>query len=105
MISMSRRNKARNRPQSPRRRPDVKGKPMHHLSPIPLGQMIVPDGKCGRKMRYATEEKAQKALDQAQLSRRINNKLHAEKRYYSCDRCGGFHLTGREQYQNGRTDI
>lgn len=97
---MSRRNHPKRTQQARRRPADGAPKPTHHLSPIPLEKMIVPHGKCGRKARFDTEKEAAGALAQAQLNRKINGKLHAEKRYYKCDRagCGGWHLTSREAW-------
>lgn len=73
--------------------------------PIPIEALVMPDGKCsfqGRpKARFATKEKAQKALRQAQMKRARVGSGHVEKRYYACPDggCGGYHLTSREEYR------
>lgn len=76
-----------------------------YLRPNPkldVTKVVLPQGKCGRKLRFATEEDAQDALRQAQTLKSANR---AEKRYYGgdkpsdpCKRCGGWHLTSRTEW-------
>lgn len=68
--------------------------------------MITPDGRCFLQSRrgkdiFLTEEKAERALKQAQAMRRRSGTGHMEKRYYPCPEggCGGYHLTSRETYE------
>lgn len=72
--------------------------------------LIIPDGQCRRNPRFPkaifrTEEKAAKALRQAQQMRARSGSAHVEKRYYACleseGGCGGFHLTSRDTYTPG----
>lgn len=78
-------------------------------TPLPrpsVEEMVLPDGQCTfmtprkPKARFATEEKAAKALRQAQRLRAAQGSVHVEKRFYACPEggCGGFHLTSREQF-------
>lgn len=73
---------------------------------VKLESLVLPDGKCPRpgrrpKARFLTEEKAKRALRQAQLQRSRVGSGHVEKRYYKCpeEGCGGYHLTSRETYE------
>lgn len=74
----------------------------------PVEDMIIPDGQCTfmnprkPKARFATPEKAAKALRQAQRLRARTGSKHVEKRYYRCPEggCGGYHLTSREQFDD-----
>lgn len=69
-------------------------------------ELVLPDGQCTfrnprkPKARFATEEKAAKALRQAQQQRARSGSAYVEKRYYACPEggCGGYHLTSRESY-------
>lgn len=71
-----------------------------------LDAIIIPDGRCNfgnvrkPKARFATEEKAAKALDAAQKKRKRMGHTHVETRYYACPEggCGGFHLSSSEEY-------
>lgn len=73
---------------------------------VQLEDLVLPDGLCSfqtkrkPKARFATEEKAQKALIQAQQQRARVGSTHVEKRYYPCPEggCGGYHLSSREEY-------
>lgn len=74
---------------------------------IPVNELVMPDGRCTRNPRrpkdiFRTEEKAQRALEQAQRTRARMGSGHVEKRYYECEvaegGCGGYHLTSREAY-------
>lgn len=80
-------------------------------TPAPQSRMkvediVLPDGQCRfqtprrPKARFATKEKAAKALAQAQAIRARTGSAHVEKRYYKCPEggCGGYHLTSREQF-------
>lgn len=77
---------------------------------VPVTKLIIPDGNCTfpnprrPKARFATEEKARAALEQAQSQRARAHSRYVEKRYYACPEggCGGFHLTSREEYQERR---
>lgn len=65
--------------------------------------MVIPDGKCpGRvgKPRFADEEKALKALAQAQANRARVGSPWVEKRVYECPvtGCNGWHLSSREEF-------
>lgn len=76
------------------------------IARVDVEDLVLPDGQCRfqsprrPKARFATEEKAAKALKQAQLQRTRLGNGHVEKRYYRCPEggCGGFHLTSREQF-------
>lgn len=94
---MNRREKGASRP------PSVKGIPPR----IELSDLVMPDGRCSRNPRrpkdiFMTEEKAKRALEQAQRTRIRMGSGHMEKRYYLCKvdegGCGGHHLTSREEY-------
>jgi hypothetical protein len=72
-----------------------------------LDDLVMPDGRCTRNPRrpkdiFFTEEKAQRALEQAQRTRIRMGSGHMEKRFYRCEvadgGCGGHHLTSREAY-------
>lgn len=80
--------------------PRVKPQPRSSIE-----QMVLPDGRCTfqtkrPKARFDTEEKARRALKQAQAMRTRMNSHHVEKRYYKCPEggCGGWHLTSREEF-------
>lgn len=87
---------------------DVRSQPR-----IPVEDLVMPDGQCGfqskrrPKARFATEEKAAKALLQAQQQRARVGSGHVEKRYYACPEggCGGFHLTSRTEYEEKRKSV
>lgn len=71
---------------------------------------MIPDGTChfirrSPKAMFATKEKAEKALRQAQLNRQRIGSGRMEKRFYKCPEggCGGYHLTSREEYRGGRS--
>jgi hypothetical protein len=91
-----------------RRRNDLEPKRVMHreLPRIRVEELVMPDGQCRfqsprkPKARFATEEKAAKALVQAQHQRARVGSPHVEKRYYACPEggCGGFHLTSRETF-------
>lgn len=91
------------REQGPTLRP-VKQQPR-----VPIEDLVLPDGQCRfqtkrkPKARFATAEKAQKALIQAQQQRARIGSAHVEKRFYACPEggCGGFHLTSREAFDEG----
>ena len=74
---------------------------------VELRDLVMPDGRCMRNPRrpkdiFLTEEKAQRALEQAQRTRIRMGSGHMEKRFYRCEvadgGCGGHHLTSRESY-------
>lgn len=76
----------------------------------PLEKIVMPDGQCHfpnrrkPKVTFLTEEKAAKALAQAQAKRRSLGDTRYERRYYRCEPiekggCGGFHLSARETWQ------
>ena len=60
-----------------------------------VDDIVVPAGRCGRKLRFATEAEAARALKQARANH-ARRGVNAEKRYYFCKRCDGFHLTSKE---------
>lgn len=78
-------------------------RPATNWSP-PVESLVMPDGQCvdhgpKRKAWFATEEKAAKALRQAQKKRAAQGSGHVEKRYYPCPTKGsGFHLTSRDEF-------
>jgi hypothetical protein len=84
--------------------PQVKAQPR-----ISIEDMVLPDGQCRfqtprrPKARFATREKADIALKQAQQQRARTGTGHVEKRVYECPEggCGGFHLTSRETFDDG----
>lgn len=73
---------------------------------ISLDELVLPDGQCRfqsprkPKARFATKEKAAKALEQARKTRARTGSGRVEKRYYPCPEggCGGYHLTSREEF-------
>jgi hypothetical protein len=77
---------------------------------VQIEDLVLPDGLCRfqtkrkPKARFATEQKAQKALEQAQRQRARVGSAHVEKRFYPCPEggCGGYHLTSREEYDEGQ---
>jgi len=96
------RNSRRERGESPM--PKVKVQPR-----IQIEDLVLPDGQCRfqtprrPKARFATREKADIALKQAQQQRARIGSGHVEKRVYECPEggCGGFHLTSRETFDEG----
>lgn len=77
--------------------------PDHRIPRVSTDRMVIPDGKCpGRvgKPRFATEEKALKALSQAQTNRARIGSRWVEKRVYECPvtGCNGWHLSSREAF-------
>ena len=100
---MGRKNNRGGKPQSRRDRFGNAGKP--RPAPVPLTQMVLPSGTCpSRKLRFATEADAIKALAQAQQRRAYLRSGAVEQRYYGgptdpCRRgCGGYHLTSRQEW-------
>lgn len=88
-----------------------KGAPRRLADPrIPrtsIEELVLPDGQCRLnrrrpKARFATKEKAQEALRQAQRTRARTGSAYVEKRVYACPEggCGGFHLTSREEFED-----
>lgn len=71
--------------------------------PVPVSQMVVPVGRCGRKAKFATEDDAKGALKQAQQTRARRGQGYVETRYYQHATCGGWHLTSLEYAKNGDT--
>lgn len=74
---------------------------------LPVERSVIPDGRCtGRrpKARFATKEKAQAALRQAQLNRSRIGSPWVEKRVYECPLpdCGGWHLSSRDSFDEGQ---
>lgn len=105
---MPRRNK---KVRSRRTRREYRGEqvrtPDVNIPRVQPTQMVIPDGRCpGRagKPRFATEEKAEKALRQAQANRARVGSAWVEKRYYECPvtGCGGYHLSSREAFDEGQ---
>ena len=74
-------------------------KPRTGAPRINIDRMITPDGKCGRKSIYRTEERAEAALTQVQQQRTWMGSGHVEQRVYHCARCNGWHLTSRKEYR------
>ena len=72
----------------------------------PIEDMVLPDGRCDfvsrrkPKVRFATKDKAERALRQAQLKRANTGNPRVEKRIYPCPEggCGGWHLSAREEF-------
>lgn len=104
---MPRKNRNVGRPNSASRRLAEKGQRPFEPSITeqqrrrPVEAIVIPDGKCMRnhrkpKARFATEEKARRALKQAQEDRRRIGSGHVERRFYYCDNCDGYHLTSTE---------
>lgn len=87
-------------------------RPVKQQPRVQLEDLVLPDGMCSfqtkrrPKARFATPEKAQKALIQAQQQRARVGSAHVEKRYYPCPPggCGGFHLTSRDEYDEGQRE-
>lgn len=93
------RSRKRKLPKSGGHRPQFTASDQRVRPPTPINEVVAPIGKCGKKLRYATREDAEKALRNAQRNRR--NTEHVEKRVYGggdCDRCDGWHLTSKEQW-------
>jgi hypothetical protein len=75
-------------------------------NPIPLEEIILPDGRCDfvskrkPKVRFSDEAKARGALAQAQRKRRESGSTHVEKSVFPCPEggCGGWHLSSREEF-------
>lgn len=89
------------------RQPDFPMPKMQTQQPrVRVEDLVMPDGQCRfqtprkPKARFATEEKAAKALAQAQRQRARMGSTHVEKRYYPCPEggCGGYHLSSREEF-------
>lgn len=84
-------------------------KPMPQQPRVNVEDLVLPDGQCRfqtkrkPKARFATKEKAEKALVQAQHQRARVGSTHVEKRFYKCPEggCGGYHLTSREAFDEG----
>lgn len=102
------RNVQRSKGRFDRRQKGEPKMPQKHLE-IPrlrVEDLILPDGQCTfqsprrPKARFATEEKAEKALRQAQYQRARTGSSRVEKRYYACPEggCGGYHLTSRDEF-------
>lgn len=80
-------------------------KPKTPTTRIALEDIVMPDGQCHLNKRkpkamFATKEKAERALRQAQAKRAYTGSGHVEKRVYRCppEGCGGWHLSSREQF-------
>lgn len=102
---MPRKNRNRRSPQARRRQDGTHGVRSSHQAP-PVETLVVPNGRCFRnsrkgKLRF-TKDVVEKALRQAQASRKARGTTYAENRYYEClvaeGGCGDFHLTSRETY-------
>lgn len=98
---MPRRNSNKRRIPQARRRYDggPGGRMAAWVPPVPVEVMVVPAGKCGRKLRF-TKSQAEKALKQAQQSRANRGLASQERRVYECPRCGDWHLTSRETWED-----
>lgn len=80
--------------------------PRYEQPRLRVEDLVLPDGQCRfqtprrPKARFATEEKARKALAQAQQQRARTGSTYVEKRYYKCPEggCGGWHLSSRESF-------
>lgn len=95
-------NKRHRRPRANAQRADYV--PVaRHVIPVDITRMVIPTGKCGTKLRFGDEADAKVALAQAQQRRKRFNNQDQEKRYYSCKRCEGFHLTSRESWQERKS--
>jgi hypothetical protein len=78
---------------------------MKELPRVKIEDLVLPDGQCKHftkrpKARFATKDKAEKALHQAQQQRARIGSGHVEKRTYKCPDggCSGWHLTSRETF-------
>ena len=95
-----------------RERGQVPLRPVKQQPRVQIEDLVLPDGQCRfqtkrrPKARFATEEKAQKALVQAQQQRARVGSAHVEKRFYPCPEggCGGYHLTSRDEYDEGQRE-
>ena len=83
------------------------GRPAGRALDVTMLMATRPDGTCpSRKLRYASEARALKALNyarQTRLARHHGNIAPAglEKRVYKCERCqNGWHLTSREHWED-----
>ena len=73
---------------------------------IPLEDIVMPDGRCNfvakrkPKVRFSDEDKARRALAQAQQKRLDTGSSHTEKSVFRCPPggCGGWHLSSREEF-------
>lgn len=96
----NRANVQRRRPRAAAQRPDYLTPKIHkHIPPVDVERMVVPTGRCGKKLRFGTPEEAESALRQAQQNRARFGNSAQECRYYSCQRCSGYHLTSRERFE------
>lgn len=83
--------------------------PRADIQRISLTDLVLPDRQClfqnprRPKASFATQEKAERALIQAQQERARRGSAHVEKRVYRCPEggCGGWHLTSRESFDEG----
>lgn len=96
-------NVRRSKSRYPQERGAAGRKPNRPTRRPSLDELVMPDGMCTAnprkpKARFATQEKASLALDQAQRLRESRGSLHVEKRFYLCPDCAGYHLTSRESY-------
>lgn len=94
------------RTHHPKRRryetPDLIPRAQRSAAPQPnlkRGSLVLPVGKCGRKLMFTLED-APEALRQAQQKRRMEGSASPEKRYYQCEHCNHYHLTSRETYND-----
>lgn len=55
--------------------------------------------KCHEKRRFETEHDARVELVGAVIARNRGKGKRKECRVYSCDRCGGFHLTSLARWE------
>jgi len=99
---MGRKNRAaKRRPQVRKLKAgEPRTKPRRVPPPVPLEKMVLPVGRCGRKVRFATEQQAAAALKQAQQNRAHKGQSRAEKRFYFHQTCQGYHLTATAYYKN-----
>lgn len=65
-----------------------------------LEKMVLPVGKCGRKLKFASQEDVEKALKQAQANRRRRHQNYVEGRVYWHSTCDGWHMTSLNYEKN-----
>ena len=94
---MGRHNRDRRKPQARRDKMGKVKKPRPSLPPVE--KLVLPTGTCPTKKHRFTKEDAPLALKQAQQRRAATRSGRVEKRFYFCDRCSGYHLTSRENWE------
>lgn len=65
-----------------------------------LQKMVLPVGKCGRKLKFANQTDAEKALEQAKKNRARRGQPYREARVYWHRTCDGWHMTSLNYDKN-----